>query len=275
MKCFGVSFHFLLITIVFISHRAAANCDADEWSSRPILSSAVEVGVWNVLKDRAPQQAQARTYLTAKDLWLFQEIGAVGIAAARQLIAEVHRVFSFRQDSRTYGMATFSRFEPCMEKAVDIDDEPVMAKIDKAMLQQTYVFHAGGGRLGRLLVINVHLPLFVLGGGFGNGAYKKALREVESSVKAHCGPVLVAGDFNAWTTNRSDYLLPELLQKTRMSEAHFERPGDGRPQTMRLDRVFYKGLRVLSAESLAVNEDLSDHNPIHLAVQLYEDRACN
>ena len=77
-------------------------------------------------------------------------------------------------------------------------------------------------------------------------------------IKAHKGPVIFSGDFNTWSGSRLKSIEDSLLQ-SGFSEALFDNDQRmtvfGRP----LDHLYFRGLKVIKAESLAT--EASDHSP--------------
>jgi endonuclease/exonuclease/phosphatase (EEP) superfamily protein YafD len=89
-----------------------------------------------------------------------------------------------------------------------------------------------------LLVANVHAINFA-----GFASFDDQLRRIETAIAQHDGPLLVAGDFNTWTTRRLRRL--DALMRTAALEP-VEFAGDRRPTP--LDHAFVRNLRVSSGE---------------------------
>ena len=78
-------------------------------------------------------------------------------------------------------------------------------------------------------------------------------------IKLHDGPVILAGDFNAWSRKRLN-LLYNLTRSINLKPVNFavdiRKTFLGRP----LDFVFYRGLKLDAAK--IINTAASDHNPL-------------
>ncbi|OCG39198.1 hypothetical protein A9G28_10115 [Gilliamella sp. Fer1-1] len=107
----------------------------------------------------------------------------------------------------------------------------------------------------QLLVANIHAVNFSI----GVKAYRQQIRMLLIRIKEHNGPVILAGDFNAWSKQRLN-LLYHLVRSIELKPVNF--PVDirktfmGRP----LDFVFYRGLQLNAAEIISTTA--SDHNPL-------------
>ena len=212
----------------------------------------IEILLWNVKEDRGIQNMPVQLADSEADFFLFQEASAYAINTLRDHLPG--RETLTIHNGRTYGVGTLSRTEPCEAYTVEVDDEPVMPKIDKGIVVQ--IFKLKDGR--KLKMINVHLPLFILSMSYGEGGYKKGLRALEKEVKLHQGPLILAGDFNGWTPNRTSYLIPEFVQKTGLSEVEFEADSSNRAAWLKLDRVFYRGVQPVYVQT-RTELDVSDH----------------
>ena len=80
-----------------------------------------------------------------------------------------------------------------------------------------------------------------------------------SHISKHVGPVILAGDFNAWSRQRVN-ALKRFIRSVGLKEVLFDvdlrTKAFGRP----LDFMFYRGLKL--KESRVLQTDASDHNPI-------------
>lgn len=106
-----------------------------------------------------------------------------------------------------------------------------------------------------LLAINVHGVLFV-----GLTAYHDYLKKIEDDVLKHDGPVILAGDFNSWTSDRGE-ALEDTIKKLNLKSVEFS--PDMRRVTSSgniLDHIYYRGLNLISSRSTGL--DTSDHTPM-------------
>ncbi|MFU9135597.1 endonuclease/exonuclease/phosphatase family protein [Erwinia tasmaniensis] len=106
-----------------------------------------------------------------------------------------------------------------------------------------------------LMVVNIHAVNFSL----GVDVYSKQLGPIGEQIIHHKGPVIMAGDFNAWSRQRI-YALYNFARDMGLKEVSFtddhRRKAFGRP----LDFVFYRDMRVTEATVLVTRA--SDHNPL-------------
>lgn len=107
----------------------------------------------------------------------------------------------------------------------------------------------------QLLVANVHAINFSI----GVKVYRQQIHMLLNRIKTHQGPVILAGDFNAWSRQRVN-LLYHLVRSIELKPVNFtndiRKTFLGRP----LDFVFYRGLKLDAAQ--IINTAASDHNPL-------------
>lgn len=115
----------------------------------------------------------------------------------------------------------------------------------------------------QLMVINIHAINFSI----GVEVYGKQLDAIGEQVKRHTGPVIMAGDFNAWSRQRINALY-QFASEIALREVRFvddqRRRTFGRP----LDFVFSRGLHVIQSSVLVTQA--SDHNPLLVEFRLPE-----
>lgn len=151
---------------------------------------------------------------------------------------------------RRTGVMTFARVEPHIRhKLLTLEPflrTPKATSLSQYRLQGLHEF---------LLVINLHAVNFSL----GLDAYHSQLKPVASRVQAHRGPVIVAGDFNAWSQQRQR-MLKHMADYLGLDELDFEI--DERKQVFGkpLDYIFTRDMDTLSAKTWKVSS--SDHNPM-------------
>lgn len=106
-----------------------------------------------------------------------------------------------------------------------------------------------------LMVVNIHAVNFSL----GIDVYSKQLDPIGGQILNHTGPVIMAGDFNAWSRQRM-LALYKFAERMGLGEVRFvddqRRRAFGRP----LDFVFYRDMNVSKASVLVT--EASDHNPL-------------
>ena len=112
-----------------------------------------------------------------------------------------------------------------------------------------------------LLIINVHLINFE----WGISAYQAQLEQLFSFVENHQGPIIMAGDFNAWNEDRLN-LVNNLIQKYGLNSVVLSQDERVRFLGYPLDYIFTRGVKVVSATSEVVTS--SDHNPLLMEFEL-------
>ncbi|CBW15935.1 unnamed protein product [Haemophilus parainfluenzae T3T1] len=112
-----------------------------------------------------------------------------------------------------------------------------------------------------LLIINVHLINFE----WGISAYQAQLKQLFSFVENHQGPIIMAGDFNAWNEERLN-LVNNLIKKYGLNSVALSQDERVRFLGYPLDYIFMRGVKVVSATSEVVTS--SDHNPLLMEFEL-------
>ena len=112
-----------------------------------------------------------------------------------------------------------------------------------------------------LLLINVHLINFE----WGISAYQAQLEQLFSFVENHQGPIIMAGDFNAWNEERLN-LVNNLIKKYGLNSVALSQDERVRFLGYPLDYIFMRGVKVVSATSEVVTS--SDHNPLLMEFEL-------
>lgn len=108
----------------------------------------------------------------------------------------------------------------------------------------------------KLLVVNLHAINFVTSRDF-----KGELDYIKAQVSSYDGPLIVAGDFNAWNFRRVA-LLRRFAQELFLTEVEFSCDKHIKKVfNKRLDYVFYRALSVEHSKVIK-SDDFSDHNPI-------------
>lgn len=121
-----------------------------------------------------------------------------------------------------------------------------------------------------LLVANIHGINITL----GTGSYQKQFDELETILRKHDGPLIVAGDFNNWSDARTTIMMNLanrlFLQKIAFAD-ELRTTFLGGP----VDQILYRGLNPLNSQVHLV--DSSDHRPISVRFRLagYETALSN
>ena len=151
-----------------------------------------------------------------------------------------------------YGVLTASKVESTRAKAYLSEGRESMFGPHKSLLLSEYSFNDGNS----LLILNVHAINFR-----ENQRYNKELERFLDLLKAHKGPMILAGDFNSWNNKRMDKL-QKIAKKLSLTAVNFEKTGKVKSFMGKdLDFVFYRELELLEATVMEEHK-LSDHNPL-------------
>ncbi len=115
----------------------------------------------------------------------------------------------------------------------------------------------------KLLVANIHGINFTL----GTDTYDQQITAMVSIIEQHKGPVIIAGDFNSWSESRLA-IVNAMVEKLVLKKLAYASQNRVRIFGNALDHVFYRGLEIITEETLKVTS--SDHNPIKVSFRLLE-----
>lgn len=212
----------------------------------------IRVLVWNIFKQqRAEWLSVLQNFGKDAHLVLLQEAQTtpelVKFATTNYLAAD--QVPAFVLPQHPSGVMTLSSAHPIYCCPLR-EREPIL-RLAKSALVTVYPLPD----LRNLMVVNVHAVNFSL----GVDVYSKQLLPIGDQIMRHAGPVIMAGDFNAWSRPRMKALYrftrEMSLRQVRFTDDN-RRRAFGRP----LDFVFYRGLNVQEASVLVTRA--SDHNPL-------------
>jgi endonuclease/exonuclease/phosphatase (EEP) superfamily protein YafD len=129
--------------------------------------------------------------------------------------------------------------------------EPLI-RVPKTILINRYPL---SGTSSALMVANIHGINFTL----GTDSYKKQLEEMQKILSKHSGPLLVVGDFNNWSHERTK-IMNVMADELSLIRLEYESSSQSIRFGGNVDHIFYRGLVPLSHASPQVSS--SDHNPI-------------
>ncbi len=213
---------------------------------------ALRVLVWNIFKQqRAEWLSVLQNFGKDAHLVLLQEAQTtpelVRFATSNYLAAD--QVPAFVLPQHPSGVMTLAAAHPVY--CCPLREREPLLRLAKSALVTAYPLP--GGEM--LMVVNVHAVNFSL----GIDVYSKQLGPIGEQIQHHRGPVILAGDFNAWSRQRMNALFrfarEMSLREVRFTDDH-RRKAFGRP----LDFVFYRGMNVVEASVLVTRA--SDHNPL-------------
>ncbi|WP_072010970.1 MULTISPECIES: endonuclease/exonuclease/phosphatase family protein [unclassified Serratia (in: enterobacteria)] len=215
-------------------------------------SGALRVMVWNIFKQqRADWLSVLKDFGKDAQLVLLQEAQTtpelVSFATSNYLAAD--QVPAFVLPQHPSGVMTLAATHPVY--CCPLREREPLLRLAKSALITVYPLY--NGQL--LMVVNIHAVNFSL----GIDVYSKQLDPIGEQISNHKGPVIMAGDFNAWSRKRINALY-QFAEDIALKEVSFtndhRRKAFGRP----LDFVFYRNLGVVEASVLVTQA--SDHNPL-------------
>ncbi|WP_038219105.1 endonuclease/exonuclease/phosphatase family protein [Vibrio sp. N418] len=215
--------------------------------------------VWNIYKQNRSNWQQALEGLAQdKQLLLLQEA-----SMTEELRAWIdagqwsgNLVDAFKAFDTSAGVLNLAHQLP--KRACGYTEMEPWLRLPKSALFATYALSNGQ----TLAVVNIHAVNFT----YGTQEYHHQLEKLANVLKAHTGPVIVAGDFNSWSEQRLA-VMKGVLAQVGVQEVDYQL--DHRKQFINglpLDHLFYRGLTLEKAE--APISDASDHNPIEVYFRL-------
>ena len=228
-------------------------CDKADNSVSKLASSHFRLVNWNVHKgqDKGWQEDLDRLSKQA-DFVLLQE------ATQHQNLSTFSTalfVSSFSFKDLLSGVKTFTKTQPEWYCGGEVA-EPLI-QIPKVASVMSFPLEKGNS----LLLINVHLINFE----WAISAYQAQLEQIFSLIENHQGPIIMAGDFNAWNEARLN-LVNNLIQKYGLDSVVLSQDERVRFLGYPLDYIFTRGVKVVSATSEVVTS--SDHNPLLMTFEL-------
>ncbi|MCW9697927.1 MULTISPECIES: endonuclease/exonuclease/phosphatase family protein [unclassified Avibacterium] len=237
---------------------SAVTCFYTEQSVKPIEQQNFRLLVWNMHKgqDKGWQNALSR-FAKASDFLFLQEVSSEQHLAQQfsQQFPTALYASSFAYLGKQSGVMLMSHFQPqsfCAGSSV----EPWIRipKVGNAMR-----FPLANGQ--SLLTINLHLVNFEL----NPVRYQQQLEAMFKLIKSHQGPIILAGDFNAWNSGRIN-LIKKLTALYGLVPVSFQPDDRLRFLANPLDWVFVRGFNVKSARTMQTTS--SDHNPLLVELTL-------
>lgn len=216
------------------------------------MQDTLRILVWNIFKQqRADWMSVLQNFGKDAHLVLLQEAQTtpelIQFATTHYLAAD--QVPAFVLPQHPSGVMTLAAAHPVY--CCPLREREPLLRLAKSALVTAYPLPDAQ----TLMVVNIHAVNFSL----GIDVYSKQLGPIGDQITHHEGPVIMAGDFNAWSRQRINALYRfarEMgLREVRFTDDH-RRKAFGRP----LDFVFYSGMSVCEASVLVTRA--SDHNPL-------------
>ena len=152
---------------------------------------------------------------------------------------------------RFYGVLTASRTESTHAEAYLSQHREGLVGPHKSLLSTHYRLEGGK----TLLVLNLHAINFR-----ETHTYEKELDLFAQKVASHQGPMIVAGDFNAWNGRRRE-ALHTLCKTLSLTPVAFEPQKVTSFMGYALDFILYRDMVCLQQE-VYTDHTLSDHHPL-------------
>ena len=215
-------------------------------------SHVLRVMVWNIFKQqRAEWLSVLKNFGKDTQLVLLQEAQTtpelIKFATSHYLAAD--QVPAIVLPQHPSGVMTLAAAHPVY--CCPLREREPLLRLSKSALVTVYPLTNGE----LVMVVNIHAVNFSL----GVDVYSKQLDPIGEQMASHTGPVIMAGDFNAWSRQRMNALF-NFARRCGLKEVNFtddhRRRAFGKP----LDFVFYRGLTVSAATVLVTRA--SDHNPL-------------
>ncbi|MBO1519818.1 endonuclease/exonuclease/phosphatase family protein [Oceanisphaera pacifica] len=232
----------------------ALECTRPAEATSSPLPSSFSLFSWNIYKQQGDWQAELNDGLNNHDLLLLQEANASPDLHQWLHQQDYHwfQVAAFNWHGVSNGVLTAAKghaSQACGKRLL----EPA-TRIPKSVL---FSYYPLAGSTQQLLVANLHAVNFSLRGR----TYNEQLDMISEVIGDYSGPVIVAGDFNRWNGRREGFLT-RWAKKEQLTEALPAPDVRTRFWGYPLDAVFYRGLTLDKAQSLA--SEASDHSALQV-----------
>jgi len=214
---------------------------------------------WNIFKGQRPGWHDDFLRLsTAKDIIFLQE---APLNERMQEVLQQQNLFwslnsAFKYRGLETGVLVASTVQPLGSCGLRYN-EPIIG-VPKTILISKYIIT---GSIDKLLVANIHGINISL----GTGAYQKQIDGLQNILKKHDGPLILAGDFNNWSKERTA-IMTRLIENLSLHALAFDDEGRTAFFGGPVDHILYRGLKPLTYEAHPVSS--SDHNPITVTFRL-------
>ena len=239
------------------------SCAAQLGSSRrsqhdELDSSDIRMVNWNIHRGSDPAWTADLATMTGElDLMIFQE-ASLNSNAWCVVASDQYRSFApgYRTKRSVTGVMTVSAAQPLTQCNL-VSLEPWL-RSRKATLITEYGLT---GTDQTLLVVNTHAVNFT----FGVRVFQEQIRQLQSVMSEHPGPILLSGDFNTWRGRRSE-ILHEAAKSLGLAMLDYDEDHRKRAFGQPLDHIYVRGLQVIDATTRRVGS--SDHNPMSVRLRL-------
>lgn len=223
-----------------------------EKQSSGALNSTFSLLNWNIYKQQNPQwSTKLQEWSKQADFITLQEAKhdqALTNFSKQQHFYHLQNI-AFTYQKNDFGVNTFSRLQPLQQCGTRYSEPWI--QIPKTGIASTYAIQDSQYSL---LLINLHGVNFTL----TSKPLKEQVAPYLQLIKKHQGPVVISGDFNTWSKARTKEII-EALISMGFEQALFSKDQRLAVFGYPLDHVFYRGLKVLKAQSMSTTA--SDHTP--------------
>lgn len=220
---------------------------------------SIRLITWNIHKNGDPGwDDDLERFARAHDLVLLQEAhlnpplrAVLGRSGHHFVLAS-----AFMLDSFDTGVMTASGASP-VGACVLRETEPLL-QLPKSTVITRFAL---AGRDETLLVANLHGINFAS----AQGAYAAQIEAVSTQLERHGGPLVFAGDFNAWTEARRA-VVADVMRRLGLVELKPNPDYRRRFFGNQIDSIYVRGLEAERATAYEVRS--SDHNPVSAILRL-------
>ena len=221
-----------------------------------LVPESISLLCWNIQKQRSPAIHDAlREYAGTTQLALLQEAWLEERLSGcfnHPWQAEFHE--GWRSLRRSTGVMTLAH-APASHSLGRTSQEPLLRTAKATSLCHYPLID----READLLVVNIHAINFSL----GTRGYRQQLHNAAAEIRQHRGPVIFAGDLNAWSRERQT-ILDDFCDFLGLVEVPYEEDERTRVMKRPLDYIFVRDAEILA--SRAAQHPCSDHNPLEVTI---------
>lgn len=227
--------------------------------SKELDGERFSVSSWNIYKGSLTGWEKDLDHLNQQsDLLLLQEAHLV--PGFKQWLeqrsldwAMVHAFTLFGNWSGVLTSGKIPQLSPCAMRTY----EPYL-RVPKTALISYFPLK---GHSNPLLVANIHAVNFTL----GSSELATQLQAIREVIDEHSGPVILAGDFNTWTSTRMQ-VLRQLADSHGLQAVTFKSQQPSGRFGHQLDHIYYRGLTPLGSRVTELKS--SDHYPLTATFRL-------
>jgi endonuclease/exonuclease/phosphatase (EEP) superfamily protein YafD len=250
--------------------RSNGDCSQAELNDRQtdisrtgLTPASISIFDWNMHKGQDQNWALDFSSLShGKDIIFLQEVSLT--EKMKQVLHETSMCWNMNSAFRYKGLETgvllASKIQPLCSCGLR-QREPLI-RVPKTILINRYKI-ADSTQV--LLVANIHGINISL----GTGSYQEQFNELMDFLERHRGPIILAGDFNNWTRQRTS-IMESLTKNLSLKALAFNDEGRTTFFGDPVDHIFYRGLEVVTHAVHPVTS--SDHNPISATFRIAQTK---